>query len=167
MVELPLTVRYPLRRLVAGIILAVIVGIVLLTINTRIGTLKSGRTFTPKQGQAIYSVLRDKLPANFRIMAYGPTSVEYGSQLEKLLVAAGWRSQSVVPLIVSSGEFQPTGITIMVDGRYDETGASARDLESALKDAQVEDVKFLIEQNLPESTASSWVLIKVGRKANQ
>jgi hypothetical protein len=51
----------------------------------------------------------------------------------------------VVSLIVSSGEFQPTGITIMVDGRYDETGASARDLESALQDAQVENVKFLIE----------------------
>jgi hypothetical protein len=153
-------------------ILAVIVGIALLTINTRTGTLeagRAGRTFTPKQGQAIYSVLRDKLPANFSIMAYGPTGdgVEYGSQLENLLVAAGWRSRSVVPLIVSSGEFQPTGITIMVDGRYDETGASARDLESALKDAQVEDVKFLIEQNLPESTASSWVSIKVGEKTNQ
>ena len=156
------------RLALAGIILAVIVGIALLTINTRTETLKSGRTFTPKQGQSIYSVLRDKLPANFSIMAYGPTGdgVEYGSQLEQLLVAAGWRSKSVVPLIVSSGEFQPTGITIMVDGRYDETGASARDLESALKDAQVEDVKFLIEQNFPESTASSWVLIKVGRKAN-
>jgi hypothetical protein len=158
-----------MKLALANIIQAVIVGIALLTINTEIEPLKAGRTFTPQQEQAIYSVLRDKLPVNFRIMAYGPTGdgVEYGSQLEKLLVAAGWRSQSVVPLIVSRGEFQFTGITIMVDGRYDEIGASGRDLESALKNAQVEDVKLLIEHNLPESTASSWVLINVGRKANQ
>jgi len=54
-----------------------------------------------------------------------------------------------------------------VDGLNSEAVTSARYLITALNVASVEDVKLEIEQNLPDPLASSWVLIKVGRKANQ
>jgi len=82
------------------------------------------------------------------------------------LIDAGWGSKDVV-IFHSSGDEPPTGITILVDGLNSEAVTSARYLITALNVASVEDVKLEIEQNLPDPLASSWVLIKVGRKANQ
>ena len=131
--------------------------------------LKADRTFSPEQKQAISDNLRGELPACFRIMAYGPAadSSEYGSQLEKVLIQAGWDSKGLLPFIVTGGEEPPTGITIMVDGLHGETVTIGRQLEAALRIAQVEDARFVIEKNLPDPMASTWVLLKVGRKGNQ
>ena len=153
----------------AGIFLAALVGLALLYITNRISDLQAPRTFTPEQERGISDGLRNKLPLNFRIMTYGPSGdgAEYGSKLEKLLADAGWRSQGTVVFHVGGGEDPPTGITVMVDGLHQETTSTGKNLAEALKAAKVEDVKFVIDKNLPDPLASTWALIKVGRRDNR
>lgn len=153
---------------IIGGLLAAFLGVGLLWLHHRIVVLKAPRTFTPEQEQAITNSLRGKLPASFVIKAYAPSadSSEYGSNLEKILVDMGWDSIVSEHFHTRGGEVPPTGINIMVDGLHAETVTIGRQLEEALRTAQVEDVKFVIDENLREVFASTWVLIKVGRKAN-
>lgn len=141
-------------------------GVCLLFVSHRIETLKADRTLTPEQKKVITSALADKSKATFRIHVYMPASdsMEYGNELEKVLTRLEWISQGV---ILFHGDAPPTGITIMVDGRNKEAEASARNLEAALKMALLEDVRFAVDPHPQDALASSWVLIKIGRKANQ
>ena len=155
--------------LVIGGVAGSVIGFALYLISDRISDLWADRAFTPQQEQAISNSLQGKHPTNFRIMAYGPAhdASEYGSKLEKLLIDSGWESKGLVSFHVGGGEEPPRGITIMVDGLHGDITTIGRQLEDALRMAHVEDVKFVIEKTLPDPLASTWVLIKIGRRANQ
>ena len=138
-----------------------------LWIGHRISTLMTRRTFTPEQRVAIADNLKGKLPAPFVMKAYTPSSdsIQYASQLEKVLVDAGWGCQVSDTFIVTGGDSPPTGITIIVDGDRADTITIGKQLVEALTAAQVEDVKFEIDKNVV-NLASTWVLLKVGPKGN-
>jgi hypothetical protein len=152
-----------------GGLVGVVAGVGLWLISRRLSVLRSNRTFTPEQKQAILDNLQGKSSAPFFLRAYAPSSdcVQYASQLEKILTDAGWQYGSSECFTVSGGDMPPTGITIKVDGKSAEAAASGRQLELALKAAQVEDVTFVEDEECFDLPASRWVLIKLGPRGSQ
>lgn len=139
------------------------------TIGQRVASLKAPRTLTTSQIDIVSKTLKDKPEAQFRVTAWADSEecARYGGQLQTVLKEAGWDSVGMTRYYMDAGEPPPIGIRIMVDRLRPEVETSARRLESALRAAGVEDVTFTIEQKLPDPISSSWVLIEIGRKANQ
>lgn len=151
-------------------------GVCLLIVSHRIEALRADRAFTHEQKQSIADNLRGKPAAPFWIKSYPETSEsnEYGRQLEKILQqTAQWSvpghlaSEPLPPFPIQSGEEPTTGITIMVDGRHGDTVTNGKNLETALRSAQIEDVKLEVRETSSDPLVSTWVFIKVGKNANQ
>jgi hypothetical protein len=158
------------RRLtLSSILLAAVLAIVLLVVYLRLKAIDADRIFTPSEEEIILKNLHNKPPANFRILAYQAAgdSNAYGRHLEKILVKAGWSSKGPVEVLVAGAEVPPTGLTIMTDGLSQEAERNARHLAAALRTAKVKDVTLVFQRNPSDSLPSSWVFVKIGRKASQ
>ena len=137
-------------------------------VGRQITYLKAPRALTSEQVDSISTSLKDKPKAIFQVTALSTTGdepVQFGGQLQKILMAVGWESKGLTLYYMDGGDSPPIGVNVMADGHDLEASKSAESLAELFRTAGIQGVQ--LNSTRQQVIPSTWVLIQVGRKPNR